>query len=599
MHPGNGTATSEQIEHLLATGNLSAAESLSRSLLERRPDDLEALFLLGVCLARRLEWEGAADCFSRACRSAPAIPVLWKNLGIVRQELGDTRGARDCFQQALAIDSRDAELWVSLASVHVVGYAYDRAAECYRHALKLGPSDPAEILNCLATLQVYLGDTGRALNTFEQAISLAPTHVQRLLYSQNRLLTLHYPAHVEPETIAQAHRVWGETFFQGPAACGFSNEPRPDRRLRIGYVSPDFRMNAVSFFIQPVLANHDPARVELFCYANVKQPDEVTRRLREDLRLTWRDITSLDDVQACALIRQDRIDILVDLTGHGADNRLPLCALRPAPVQVTWIGYPDTTGLATIDYRITDAIADPPGMTEHLHTEQLLRLPGCFLCYNPGAEFPAVAPPSCEANDVITFGSMSNFSKITPQLLDIWADLLLRVHGSRLVLRYRGQERERIARDMGGHLERKGVAADRLELLGHASSVVEQLGGYQRMDIALDTFPYNGTTTTCEALWMGVPVVTLAGRTHVSRVGASLLTTVGLPQFIAETPEEYIEKSVALAMNRPLQAALRNRLRGMVSASPLCDHRRFARQVEDAYRTVWARWCAGQERGRT
>ena len=584
----------EAVEALLASGDLDQAESFCKLILNQTPEDVEAIFLMGNCAARRQKWAEACDYFTTACKLAPDKSVLWKNLGYARQELGNLASATESLCHALALDHQDASIWFSLATLHVAEYAFDQAAACYRRALALGYNEPAELLNRLATLQVYLGETDKALDVFAEAIRLAPTKKQQQLYTQNRLFTLHYPSEISPDEIAHAHRQWGRAFFQQPDINHFINVPDRNRCLKIGYVSPDFRMNAVCFFIQPVLSNHTPAQVEVFCYANVTKPDDITRRLQAEYQENWRDITGLDDEEAKSLIQQDGIDILVDLTGHGADNRLSLFALKPAPVQMTWIGYPDTTGLTAIDYRITDGVVDPPGMTERLHTEELLRLPGCFLCYNPGAEFPNPNALPYKTNGFITFGSMSNFSKITPQLLDIWAEVLLQTPNSRLVLRYRGQERDRIARDIGQHLEQKGVAADRLELLGHAGSVIEQLAGYHQMDIALDTFPYNGTTTTFEALWMGVPVISLAGQTHVARVGASILKTVDLSACIAESVEEYVEKAVALAQNIDLLEVLRSRLRGMVSASPLCDHYGFTKRLEEAYRMAWVRWCDQQ-----
>ncbi len=359
----------------------------------------------------------------------------------------------------------------------------------------------------------------------------------------------------------------------------------------MGYVSPDLRMNAVLFFIQPVLAAHDPAQVEAFCYANVKKPDLVTRQLQEGYGIVWRDIVGMGDEEAMQLIRDDCIDILVDLTGHGGENRLSLFGLRPAPLQVTWIGYPDTTGLPAMDYRITDAKADPPGMTEHLHTEELIRLPRSFLCYNPGGDFPSEGPLPLLSSGTVTFGTMSNFSKINAPLLDMWCEILGRVPGSRLVLRYRGQERDRIYRELSGHLEHNGIDSGRLQLLGHARSVVEQMQAYHLMDVALDTFPYNGTTTTCEALYMGVPVITLAGRSHMARVGASLLETVGLGDLVAESAGEYVEKAVTLAGDLRRLLELRKGLRRMIMNSPLNDNVTFTAQVEHAYRKIWQRWC--------
>lgn len=624
----------ERAERLMEEGRHDEAGALCRMMLRRDPNNVETLFLLGNSAFHREAWGTAISRFREACRLDPVNPVLfnnlglallegaksrepvpgasleeavrifeqalalqpdyvtaWKNLGIARREKGDIDGARSCFIQGLALAPNDASLWLNLGTLHTTTYHFDLAIGCYRRILRLDPVDPAEMLNRLATLYCYIGRISESVATFERAIALAPIREQRMCYAGSRLFTLHYLPDIPPAEIAREHREWGATYFPPTPPPRFANSPDPHRRLRVGYVSPDLRMNAVLFFIQPVLAAHDPAQVEVFCYANVKKPDMVTAQLREEHRVIWRDIVGLNDDEALHLIRDDRIDILVDLTGHGGENRLPLFGLRPAPVQVTWIGYPDTTGLPSMDYRITDATADPPGMTDHLHTEELVRLPGSFLCYNPGGDFPPEGPLPFLANRFVTFGTMSNFSKINAPLLDIWCEILARVPASRLVLRYRGQEWDRVHGELCGHLEGKGIEPGRLLLLGHARSVVEQMQAYHMIDIALDTFPYNGTTTTCEALYMGAPVISLAGRSHVARVGASLLETVGLPEFTAESAEEYVEKAVELAGDLKLLLALRKGLRRMVMTSPLADNVTFTAQVEQAYRNMWQRWC--------
>ena len=627
----------ERTEQLLGEGRDEEAAGLCRGLLSRDPDNVEACFLLGNIAFRAKEWGMAISRFREACRLDRANPVLlnnlglallegtlsrdavagasledaalvleeavalrpdyvtaWKNLGIVRREQGDNAGAHFCFEQGVATAPNDASLWLNKGALYTSSYHFDLAIECYRRILRLDPDDPAEMLNRLATLYCYIGKIAESVEAFERAEAVAPVREQKRAYGMNRLFTLHYLPDITPEEIARAHREWGNTYFSATPSPCFENNPDPQRRLKVGYVSPDLRMNAVSFFIQPVLAAHDPSRVEVFCYADVSKPDEVTRQLREKHPVIWRDISGLSDDEALRMIRLDRIDILVDLTGHGGANRLPLFGLRPAPVQVTWIGYPDTTGLPTMDYRITDAKADPPGMTEDFHTEELVRLPRSFLCYNPGGDFPPEGPLPLLLNGAATFGTMSNFSKINAPLLDIWCEILGQVPGSRLVLRYRGQEWERVHGELCGHLENKGIEGERLLLLGHARSVVEQMLAYHMIDIGLDTFPYNGTTTTCEALYMGVPVVTLAGRSHVARVGASLLETVGLPDLVAETAGEYVEKAVMLAKDMRRLLELRKELRQMVKSSPLTDNITFTAQVEIVYRKMWQRWCREQ-----
>jgi len=627
----------EQAEHLLLAGKSVEVITLCQSLLAEQPDDIELLFLMGNAAAATGDWGAAISAFRKACSVAPGLPLLlnnlglsllegakqtvpvpgaslaeaaaslqqalaiqpdypiaWENLGLVRRGEGKLEEAKYCMEQGLAIAPTTSSLWLQLAALHVATYHFDQAAFCYRKALQLTLEDPAEVLNRLATVQVYMGETVKSLDTFSRAITQAEIPEQKRSYTQNRLFTLHYPFETSPEQIAFEHRQWGELFFCQSKNHRFNNTPLPERRLRIGYVSPDFRMNAVSFFIQPILAAHNPAEVDVYCYANVEKPDIVTAQLQKH-PVVWRDIYAVDDQEVFRQIQSDQIDILIELAGHGANNRLALLGLRPAPIQVTWIGYPDTTGLPTIDYRITDRIADPPGLTEQFHTEQLLRLDPCFLCYRPGDDFPEQTACAPVVNHgIISFGTMSNFSKINRVMLELWADIMASTPGSRLVLRYRGGEHERIHQELAAVLHTRGIEKQRLLLLGHATSVVQQLEGYHQIDIALDTFPYNGTTTTCETLYMGVPVITLAGRSHVSRVGASLLQAVGLPDLVCNSMEEYKTTALALASDVSRLINLRQTLRRQLLNSPLCDNRMAAAGVEQLYRTAWRRWCRTQ-----
>jgi predicted O-linked N-acetylglucosamine transferase (SPINDLY family) len=630
----------QQAEQLISDGLIDEAVTVCTAVLQEDLRNIEALFLLGTVAFRKSSWHAASEFFSEAVRNAPDNPTLlnnlglaylesgrnsspvgrvqlelavttlkkalvlkpdyvaaWKNLGVAYRELGDSEGAYHSFTNGLSHDPANASLWLSLGSLYTGEYSFDRAIECYRRLMRLNPEDPAEVLNRLATLYCYIGKIGESVAAFHQAVACAPIFEQKRAYDMNRLFTIHYSPDLTPEQIADSHRVWGQTYFPNPVQVHFQNVPEPRRRLRIGYVSPDLRMNAVLFFIQPVLASHDPAQVEIFCYANVTKTDHATEQLRNHHQVVWRDIVTLDDATACQLIRDDRIDILVDLTGHGGDNRLPLFGLRPAPLQVTWIGYPDTTGLPGMDYRITDAIADPPGLTEHLHTEQLLRLPGCFLCYRPGAEFPDVTGLPLLKNDYITFGTMNNFSKINDRMVDVWCEILRHVPESRLMIRYRGKEWHRINDELSARFVHNGIAAHRLVLLGHASSVVAQLQAYHEMDIALDTSPYNGTTTTFESLFMGVPVVTLVGRSHVARVGASILTALELGELVAESEHEYVTKAVALAHDHSGLDMMRTTLRTKLLQSPLTDSVTFTRQLEQCYREIWQNWCRQQLAG--
>ena len=370
-----------------------------------------------------------------------------------------------------------------------------------------------------------------------------------------------------------------------------SNEKLPERRLRVGYVSPNFHQHSVAYFIEAVIASHDRSAYEIICYSDVARPDSVTDRIKS-LTGSWRDILGMSHEQAAGLIRSDQIDILVDLAGHTAGNRMLLFARKPAPVQVTYLGYPSTTGLTTMDYRITDRFADPPGQTDHLHTEELVHLPQGFLCYKPPGQTPDVADLPFIASGGITFGSFNHLAKITPEVVRLWSNILNSLPDAQIILKAKplfDMGTQQLLREM---FVQNGVSPARLTLTGHAQSMSEHLELYHRIDIGLDTFPYNGTTTTCEAMWMGVPVVTLAGETHASRVGASILSNVGLPELIAGSPEEYLKKGVQLANDLERLQGMRANLRPMMERSPLMDANGFTRSLEAAYRQMWHRWCA-------
>jgi predicted O-linked N-acetylglucosamine transferase (SPINDLY family) len=300
----------------------------------------------------------------------------------------------------------------------------------------------------------------------------------------------------------------------------------------------------------------------------------------------------MNDDQLAAQIREDGIDILVDLAGHTSGHRLGAFARKPAPLQVSWLGYPDTTGLSAIDYRLTDSIVDPPGAADGFSSERLVRLPDGFHCYTPSDAAPDVAPLPAEKNGFVTFGSFNNLSKVNRGVLDAWADVLGRISGSRLVLKSRWLHMPEVCERIRKLLEQRGVARDRIELVAKLPTSAEHLALYGDIDIALDTFPYNGATTTCEALWMGVPVVTLAGDRHAARLGASMLSRVGLEGLVADRPQDYVEAATRLATDLPALARLRADLRGRVAASPLCDGPGFTRQLEAAFRTMWREWCA-------
>jgi predicted O-linked N-acetylglucosamine transferase (SPINDLY family) len=359
-----------------------------------------------------------------------------------------------------------------------------------------------------------------------------------------------------------------------------------DRRLRIGYVSPDLRDHVVGRFMLPLLANHDHQRFEIFCYADVARADAMTERLRSHADC-WRNTAGLSDEQLARAVRDDRIDILIDLTMHMAGSRLLAFARKPAPVQVTYLAYCGTTGLEAMDYRLTDPHLDPPDATDE-YVEQSIRLPRTYWCYQPPDDAPEVSSlPMTRAGGRVTFGCLNNFSKVSQPTIETWAELLRAIPDARLILHaHAGAHRQRLLTRLG----ELGIDTGRIEFVGFAPTA-SYLATYHRIDVALDPFPYAGGTTTCDALWMGVPVVTLAGRTAVGRGGASILTNLGLPELVARSPEEYVQIALALARAPQRLERLRCSMRDRMGRSPITDAPGFACDVESAYRAMWARHC--------
>lgn len=546
----------------------------------------------GVLLQRLDRTDDARQEFERALALDPKHIGSWINLSAVCLSNDDLDGALHSCWHGLHFDPENVSLTGNLATVYSRLFRYEESLAWYQRLLKIVPlDDRSEVLGRMANILSDLWMVDAAIDCFEQAISFSSDEKQKRALASTRLFMLHYSPCRRPAEIASEHRSWGRNFFPSAITHDFSNTPDPDRPIKIAYLSPDLRIHAVVFFLQPVLAAHDPSRVTVYCYSDVKKPDAVTQQLRIQHNVLWRDCSGLDDQKVLELLQQDEIDILVDLAGHTALNRLPLFAERAAPLQVSWIGYPNTTGLTAMDYRISDAWADPLGLTECLHAEKLIRLPDSFLCYRPGADFPDVSTLPSLPKGYVTFGSLSNFMKVTPDMLDLWARILAKVPDSHLIFRSRGLTTNRFQQLIVPIFSRHKVDADRITVLGHARSVVENLEGYHQIDIALDTFPYHGTTTTCESLCMGVPVITLAGDCHVSRVGVSLLQSVGLSEFIAGSPERYCSIAVTLSGDISRLAALRRSLRDTLLASPLADNSTFTQHLEKAYRQIWQHWC--------
>ena len=494
------------------------------------------------------------------------------------------------YRRAIAIHPGFAETHDNLGGVLRDQGRLDEAAASCRRAIALNPDLAKAHLNLgnVLTDQVKLDE---ALVCYDQALSLEPDFIEA---HSNRLFSLHYRSGHSAQALLAEHRRWDERHGGGGLASrpSFANVRDPERRLRIGYVSGDFRRHSVSYFLESVLAAHDRSVVEVFCYSNNAINDEVTARLRASAD-HWRGIVGVSDDDAAAMIERDGVDILVDLSGHTAKNRLTLFARKPAPVQATWLGYPNTTGLAAMDYRIVDPITDPDAIADGWASEALVRLEGGFLCYAPPGDAPPVVKPPSLASGVVTFASFNNPTCCRDQTVETWAAVLHRVAGSRLLLKGKPFADEGARSLLETRFAAHGSDPGRLILTSLTGSLGAHLeAAMAKVDIGLDPFPYNGTTTTCEALWMGAPVVSLIGERHAGRVGASLLARVGLEALIASDRGQYVEIAAGLAADPARLTDLRKTLRARLQASPLCDAPAFAASLEAAFRAMWRRWCA-------
>lgn len=606
----------------------SASADYIETALRYDTSNFQLLNNLGTAYKAEKKLDDAINCYRKALLLNPLSAAANNNLGSVLQEKRDVDGAMECYQAALRLDPQYADAYFNLGTALRVKGRIDEAIAHYQKALHFNPNF-VEAYNNLGVDFKERGNLREALIYFQKVLELRPSfaeaynNIGSILGDQgklgdaegyyrralqlnpdfavchsNLLLSMNYSTHHDNRTIYQEHLNFANQFAV-PLSSGIpahTNECTSDRPLRIGYVSPDFRRHSVNYFVEPVLEAHNRDHFEVFCYSDVISPDEVTGRM-QTYPLQWRDIVGMPDGQVASLVRADKIDILVDLAGHTAHNRILLFARKPTPVQVTWLGYPNTTGLSTVDYRIVDNFTDPPGVTDPFYSEKLVRMPESFLCYNPERESPEIGPlPSLQAGH-ITFGSFNIISKVTPEAAAIWSHILKEVPYSKLLLKAKSLFDKGTREYLGELFHQQGITPERLIFKFHTASYKEHLAMYNDIDIALDTFPYNGTTTTCEALWMGVPVVTLAGDRHASRVGMSLLSNIGIPELIAETGDAYVEIATDLARNTGKLRFLRAELRSMLTRSPLSDTERFTKHLEQLYREMWQTYCGIAARG--
>lgn len=567
------------------TGRYAAAAELCRKAIRIKPEFAVAVNILGSILINLGNIPEGIKCYQEALQIDPSLAEAHINLALSLGERSHLIGAIDHFRQQLERNPSSYIALLRLAQAHQARLEYDTAEDYARRAVAVKPESP-EAYSMLGELLMISGCHEEAEASFKSALDNAAgvgTHSSFIFH-------LHYCTASSSEDIALLAREWAIKYAEGPLqrsqASPYSASVKQQRPLKIGYISKDFNRHPVARFLEPLLTHHDRQRFKIYCYANLFKPDDVTEQLKKQAD-AWRDISLMPDTDLVKRIRDDKIDILIDLSGHTTGHRLLALAHKPAPVQVTYLGYPGTTGLKAIDYRIVDAITDPVGSEAGYATETLLRLPGCFISYQPSPDAPPVVPPPCLQTAYVTFGCFNNIAKVNRAVIAAWARILKLTPNSKLLLKAFSLNGERVKQRYLESFEAHGIEASRVVLHGWHVAESMHLDLYGQVDIALDPFPYNGTTTTCEALWMGVPVICLEGKRHSGRVGASLLNATGLTEMLASDVDGYVGKAVELAHAPDRLNSLRQGMRERMKRSPLLDHVRHTQALENTYEEIW------------
>jgi protein O-GlcNAc transferase len=550
MEPGNAIVHYNAAAVLKALGDRAQAEAALGRAIQLKADFPEALTGLGMILAETSRLKEAVELLRRALAVKPDIPEAMNALGKSLKDLGRIEEAMEILQRAAALRPDYANAHNTLGNVLLVMGRVEESIEAYRRAIQLDPQ-------------------------------LAIAH-------SNLIFAMNFDPRFDAAAILREARQWNDRHGKPQRPIPpHDNDRDPDRRLRIGYVSSDFRQHVVAWNLLPLLGRHDPGQVEVFCFSGGAHSDAMTDRLRSRAH-HWRDVSSLSDAQLAEKIREDRIDLLIDLSLHSAGNRLGAFALVPAPVQITYLGYCGTSGMDAMHFRFSDPHLDPSDADLSCYSERTVRLPETYWCYAPAQEAPDPSPPPAEGLGYVTFGCLNQLAKASRAAMELWCEILTRVPRSRLLLHAQPGKYLSPGNDF---FDSHGVAADRVEFVPRRPWD-QYTRTYHRIDIALDPFPYNGGITTCDALWMGVPVVSLSGQTAVGRAGRSILSNVGLHDLIANDSAQYVQRAVELAGDVAKLGQWRSSLRQRMKSSPLMDAPRFARNVEAAYRQAWRRWCA-------
>eukprot|EP01083_Nonionella_stella_P065957 173267_1 len=568
-----------------------------KQALVHNPKYPDAWYNLGVAYAEQRLVIDAVICYETAIAFRPKCAEAYNNLGVIYKERGNLPKAIQYYEKALQANPNFSHTLNNLGVIYTMMGKIEEAHQYCRRAIEVNPGY-AEAYNNLGVLYRDEGRIPEAIKSYEDCLRIDPNSRNA---GQNRLLAMNYLAGLDIHSVTEAHRDWGTRFVkQHKQFTSWPSELTTNRKLRIGFVSPDFFAHSVSYFIEAPLKYFNREQFDVFCYSNVSKEDDKTALLKK-YGHHWRNVFGLDTDKVSEQIRSDRVDILVELACHTSGNRLDVMAQKPAPLQVTWIGYPNSSGLPTIDYRIGDYVADEPTCGQQF-VEKLVRVPRpfTFLCYTPYLLAPDVAPTPAAINKFVTFGSFNNLAKVSGSVISLWSAIMGKVPHSRLVMKSKPFASETVQNSVLSSFERCGIERKRIDLLPLMASTKEHLRSYANIDISLDTFPYAGTTTTCESLYMGVPVVTLAGKCHAQNVGVSLLTAIGCSKLVARSEDQYLRTAVRLATTMDEDGELidlketRRNMRAKMLSSPLCDGASFTAMMEGVFRNMWQHWCDEQ-----
>ncbi len=588
IQPDYAEALNNRGNALLNLARLSEALKTYDRALAVRPGYAEAHNNRGIALHKLRRFAEAMASFDRALQARANYAEAFNNRGSALLALNDAAHALESFDRALAVSPLYAEALFNRGNALLELNRYQGAIASYDSALAVRP-DYGKALNNRGNALKDQGRLDEAVTSYRKALAAKPDYAE---VHSNLLFAQQYMDRYSNADLLNSALQFGESIEPGESSNVFLNDRSPNRRLRIGYLSGDFRSHPVGFFSARALEAHNRAVVEVYCYTDNSKIDHLTERFQRAAH-HWRSVVGLSDADAASLIVRDRIDILVDLSGHTAHNRLPMFALRPAPVQASWLGYPGTTGLRAIDYLIMDEYAVRPG-EEIYYTEVTARLPFGRFCYSPPDYAPPPVDPPLLRRSSVTFGSFNNIGKIGPKVIQLWAAVLQATPNARLLLKWRSLDDDGTRRRLSDAFAAAGVSPHQLEFR-RSSHHADLMAQYGEVDIALDPFPFSGCLTTCEAFWMGVPVVTLPGDRAASRHVLGAFYDLGLNDCVASSASDYLKRATALAHDPARLISLRHSLRARMAASPLCDGKRFAAALEWGFGEMWRRWCSGQK----